>query len=74
VDVDLSSVLLKFTHRADVTLDGLVDPNDASVFGTNYSENDFANWLLGDMDYDGLFTPNDASIFGTFYDESLPQI
>jgi hypothetical protein len=74
VDVDATTVLIKFTHRADVTLDGLVDPNDASVFGTNYSENDFANWALGDMDYDGLFTPNDASIFGTFYDESLPQV
>jgi hypothetical protein len=71
VDVDLTTVLVKFTHRADVDLDGLITPNDASIFGTNYSENDFANWAMGDMDYDGLFTPNDASIFGTFYDESL---
>jgi hypothetical protein len=74
IDVDLTTVLVKFTHRTDVDLDGLITPNDASIFGTNFSENDFANWAMGDMDYDGLFTLNDASIFGTFYDESLPQV
>jgi hypothetical protein len=74
VDVDLDAVLIKFTHRVDIDLDGLITPNDASVFGTSYSENDPANWALGDLDYDGLFTPNDASIFGTFYDESLPAV
>jgi hypothetical protein len=74
VNVDLTSVLVKFTHRADLNLDGLVDPNDAAIFGTHYSENDPAFWALGDLDYDGLFTPNDASIFGTFYDESLPPV
>jgi hypothetical protein len=74
VDVDLTSVLIKFTHRADVDLDGAITPNDASIFGTNYSEGDPANWALGDMDYDGVFSPNDASIFGTFYDESLASL
>jgi MYXO-CTERM domain-containing protein len=72
--VDLTSVLIKFTHRADVDLDGVITPNDASIFGTNYSEGDPANWAMGDMDYDGIFTPNDASIFGTFYDESLASL
>jgi hypothetical protein len=74
VNVDLTTVLVKFTHRADVDLDGRITPNDASIFGTHYSENEPAFWSLGDMDYDGLFTPNDASIFGTFYDESLPMV
>jgi hypothetical protein len=74
LNVDLTSVLVKFTHRADLNLDGLVDPNDASIFGTNYSENDTSFWAIGDLDIDGLFSPNDASIFGTFYDESLLQI
>jgi autotransporter-associated beta strand protein len=74
VDVDLDTILIKFTHRADVDLDGAITPNDASIFGTNYSENDPATWAMGDMDYDGIFTPNDASIFGTFYDESLASL
>jgi hypothetical protein len=74
VDVDLDTILIKFTHRADVDLDGVITPNDASIFGTNYSENDPATWAMGDMDYDGIFTPNDASIFGTFYDESLASL
>jgi hypothetical protein len=74
VDVDLTTVLVRFTHRVDLNLDGVVDPNDASLFGTNYSENDGAFWAIGDLDMDGLFTPNDASIFGTFYDESLPPM
>jgi hypothetical protein len=29
---------VKFTHRADVDLDGLITPNDASNFGTFYDE------------------------------------
>jgi hypothetical protein len=74
VDVDLDTILIKFTHRADVDLDGAITPNDASIFGTNYSEGDPATWAMGDMDYDGVFTPNDASIFGTFYDESLATL
>jgi hypothetical protein len=74
VDVDLTTILIKFTHRADVDLDGVITPNDASIFGTNYSEGDPATWAMGDMDYDGVFTPNDASIFGTFYDESLTTL
>jgi autotransporter-associated beta strand protein len=74
VNVDLTTVLIKFTHRADLDLDGVITPNDASIFGTNYSEGDFANWAMGDMDYDGIFTPNDASIFGTFYDEAVASL
>jgi hypothetical protein len=73
-DVDLTTVLIKFTHRADVDLDGAITPNDAAIFGTNYSENDPATWATGDMDYDGVFTPNDAAIFGTFYDESVASL
>ena len=58
-------MLVKFTYRIDLDLDGFVTPNDASIFGTNYSEGDTAYWAIGDVDYDGIFTPNDAAIFGT---------
>ena len=74
VDVDLTTVLVKFTHRADVNLDGLVSPDDSAVFGGNYDENQFAIWSTGDLNYDGLFTPDDAAIFGGAYDETLLQI
>jgi hypothetical protein len=72
--VDLTTVLIKFTHRADVNLDGLVTPDDSAVFGGNYDENQFATWSTGDMNFDGLFTPDDAAIFGGAYDETLPLI
>ena len=74
VDVDLDTVLIKFTHRADLNLDGLITPDDSAVFGGNYDENQFANWATGDLNFDGLFTPDDSAIFGGSYDESLPLI
>ena len=71
VDVDLTSVLVKFTHRADLNLDGRITPDDSAIFGGNYDENQPAVWATGDLNYDGLFTPDDAAIFGGAYDESL---
>ena len=74
VDVDLDTVLIKFTHRADINLDGLVTPDDSAVFGGNYDEGQAAVWATGDMNYDGIFTPDDAAIFGGAYDESLASL
>ena len=74
--MDPDTVLIKFTHRSDVNLDGRIDANDASIFGTTYDESITAGytWVMGDLDYDGACTANDAAIFGTFYDESLIQL
>jgi hypothetical protein len=73
--VDNTTVLIKFTHRVDLDLDGLVTGNDASVFNNNYDEgNGIATWQTGDMDYDGVWTSNDAAFFNCCYDESLPQL
>jgi hypothetical protein len=74
VDVDLTSVLIKFTHRADLNLDGVITPDDSAIFGGNYDENQPAVWATGDMNYDGVFTPDDAAIFGGAYDESLNSL
>ena len=74
VNVDLSTVLIKFTHRADVNLDGRITPDDSAIFGGNYDEGQSAVWATGDMNFDGLFTPDDSAIFGGAYDESLPVI
>jgi hypothetical protein len=73
-DVDLDTILIKFTHRADINLDGVVTPDDSAVFGGNYDENQPAVWATGDMNYDGIFTPDDAAIFGGAYDESLASL
>jgi ELWxxDGT repeat protein len=73
--VDSSAVLVKFTHRVDLDLDGVVTGNDAAVFNGAYSEGDAgATWMSGDVDFDGLYGSNDAAIFNSFYDESLGAI
>ena len=74
VDVDLDTILIKFTHRADINLDGVMSPDDSAVFGGNYDEGQPAVWATGDMNYDGIFTPDDAAIFGGAYDESLNSL
>jgi autotransporter-associated beta strand protein len=76
VDVDLDTVLIKFTHRADINLDGVVTPDDSAVFGGNYDESITSGhtWALGDMNYDGACTPDDAAIFGGAYDEALTAL
>jgi hypothetical protein len=65
---------VKFTHRVDMNLDGLVTDADATTFSTNYEAGAPANWSIGDLDYDGTFTDNDAIIFGTFYDTGLAHL
>jgi hypothetical protein len=74
VDVDLTTILVRFTHRADINLDGVITPDDSAIFGGNYDENQPAVWATGDMNYDGVFTPDDAAIFGGAYDESLASL
>src|SRR5207244_1750752 len=73
-NVDDTTVLVKFTHRVDLDLDGLVTPNDAIVFATNFVPNGSGNWITGDVDYDGKHTQNDAIIFATFYNGSLTTL
>ena len=72
--VDNTTVLVKFTHRVDLDLNGLVDGNDAAIFNGGYSEGDAAIWQTGDVDYDGVYSSNDAAIFNSFYDESLGHL
>jgi autotransporter-associated beta strand protein len=73
-NVDDTTVLVKFTHRVDLDLDGLVTPNDAIIFATNFVQSGSAEWIEGDVDYDGLHTQNDAIIFATFYNGSLASL
>ena len=72
--VDSTALLVKFTHRVDLDLDGVITTNDATIFNSNYSEGGAARWGIGDVDFDGLFTTNDATLFNSFYDESLGAV
>ena len=72
--VDSTAVLVKFTHRVDLDLDGVITTNDATIFNSNYSEGGAARWGIGDVDFDGLFTTNDATLFNSYYDESLGAV
>jgi hypothetical protein len=73
-NVDDTTVLVKFTHRVDLDLDGLVTTNDAITFANNYLVNGAGTWSTGDVDYDGKHTQNDAIIFATFYNATLPSL
>ena len=73
-NVDDTTVLVKFTHRVDLDLDGFVTTNDAITFANNYLVNGAGNWSTGDVDYDGKHTQNDAIIFATFYNATLPSL
>jgi autotransporter-associated beta strand protein len=74
IDVPLESVLVKFTHRVDLNLDGLVTDADAIIFSTNYEVGADATWGIGDLNYDGQFTDSDAIIFSTYYDTGLAHL
>lgn len=74
VDVDSSSVLVKYSHRTDLNLDGLVSDSDAIIFSTNYEAGESAFWSIGDLNMDSIFSDDDIILFGTFYDASLPPV
>jgi GH18 family chitinase len=73
-DVDLTTVLVKFTHRVDLNLDGLVTDADAITFSTNHEFGAPAYWAIGDLNMDGIFSDDDSILFGTYYDSTLPQL
>jgi hypothetical protein len=74
IDVDDTCVLVKFTHQADLNLDGRVTDDDGILFSTYYEPGAQAFWSIGDLNHDGFFTDDDGILFSTFYDASLPQV
>lgn len=73
-NVDLSTILIKFTHRVDLNLDGLMSDADAINFSTNFEIGAPAFWSIGDLNMDGVFSDDDSILFGTYYDTSLPPV
>jgi hypothetical protein len=68
IDTPLESIIVKFTHRVDINMDGEVTNDDAIIFSTYYEAGAPAHWGIGDLDYDGVFGENDTIIFSTFYE------
>jgi glucose/arabinose dehydrogenase len=74
IDVDATTVLVKYTHRVDLNLDGRVTDSDAITFSTYYEPGASADWSIGDLNMDGLFSDDDAILFSTHYDTTLPPV
>jgi autotransporter-associated beta strand protein len=74
VDVDLTSVLIKFTHRVDLNFDGVISDADSIVFSTNFEAGAEGYWAIGDLNYDGVLTSDDATIFSTYYETGLASL
>ena len=74
--VNAQSVLVKFTWKDDLNLDGVVDSSDAIVFGTNYDNGATTGhtFAQGDLNYDGVIDSSDAIIFGTAYGTSFAHL
>jgi hypothetical protein len=63
-DVDLTTVLVKYTYLGDVNLDGKVDDNDVTILVLNYDRGSVSThtWLEGDVSrYDGKIDDNDVT-------------
>lgn len=78
VAIPVDSVIVKFTHQADLDGSGDVTTPDKTIFDTNYGL--YADTLTeithaeGDMDYDGLMTFNDSQLFALSYNTGLAHL
>ncbi len=73
--VDTTTIFVKFTHRADVNIDGVVNVNDSFIFNGSYNEAaPLARWATGDQNYDGKYTINDSFLFNGAYNEALASL
>ena len=85
--IPANSVIVKFTHEADLNGDGVVTGtganNDLSLFASYYAAYNVDNGTStqravthaqGDMDFDGALTFNDAMLFTVYYNEGLAHL
>ena len=64
-DVDLTTVLVKYTYLGDANLDGKVDDNDVTILVLNYDRGSVSThmWHEGDVSgYDGKIDDNDITV------------
>ena len=73
-EVSTTTILVKFTHRVDLDLDGVITTNDATIFNANYSEGAPAYWCDRRRGLRPRVHDNDATIFNSFYSEALASV
>jgi hypothetical protein len=66
-------ILLKFTWRGDLNLNGLVNDADVTTLGVNYGQTG-RHWWHGDTDYDGDVDDNDVTYLGANYNPNGTQL
>jgi hypothetical protein len=66
-------ILVKFTWRGDINLDGLVDNSDVTTLGVFYGQTN-KHWWQGDNDYDGDVDSADVAYFGANYNPSAIRL
>jgi autotransporter-associated beta strand protein len=71
VVLDATSLILSFTLRGDVNIDGGVAFSDLLTIAQNYGTTSGANWLLGDSDYNGTVDFDDLLAMAQNYGNSL---
>ncbi len=59
--------IVRFTHAADATLDGVVDDDDTTIVGAYYDGGATSGhqWYEGDFDYDATVDDDDVTLLGS---------
>jgi hypothetical protein len=73
--VGTNDILLKYTYRGDVDLNGLVENNDVSTLGAFYAPGFTGkDWWEGDLNYDGVVDNNDVTYQSANYNPNGIQL
>jgi len=63
-NVGTDDVLVKYTYVGDCNLDGLVTPDDFTLFVSGITGGPAkGHWMFGDFDYNGIVNPDDFTAF-----------
>ena len=70
--VDSTTILIAYTRTADANLDGLVNNDDVTIVGANFSR-DAAKpaWAIGDFEYNASVDADDVTLLGVFYNPGV---
>jgi hypothetical protein len=70
VDVDATTILMRYTLAGDATLDYTVNISDFSRLGARF--NQAGVWFDGDFNYDGTVNIGDFSLLAANFNKTLP--
>jgi hypothetical protein len=63
INVDASTILLKYTYAGDANLDGMVDIRDLALLASSWKTSGF--WTNGDFNYDGTVNAADLGLLSS---------